>query len=102
MTDREGQCVRCGGCCTSPTFTVELTEDLARFYSGFGVEVVHAGGKFKARVRLGTVCRFLVDCGEGIKQCEIYEHRPEMCRVFPVATSVLPRACGYAELTADD
>ncbi len=56
-------------------------------------------GRLKGRVRLGTVCRFLGDGPDGTKQCRNYDDRPEICRAFPMASSVLPRACGYAELT---
>ena len=95
MSEREGQCVRCGGCCVNPSVSVELTEDLAHFYSNFGVEVFKIGEKFKGRFRLGTICKHFTRLEDGKGSCDIYENRPNICKTYPLKDSGLHRDCGY-------
>ncbi len=71
-------CIGCGQCCVGANISVCLPEDEARFYSNFGVEVVKVGNEFKAKFRIGTVCKHF----DG-RRCEIYNQRPKVCRDYP-------------------
>ncbi len=95
MSEREGECARCGECCAFPLVTIELTEDLAAFYSYFGIEVVKVGDRFRGRFRLGTVCRHFSRTDEGKGRCGIHEQRPHICRDYPLEKNKLHATCGY-------
>ncbi len=87
---RKGECVRCGECCTNPTISVNLPEDLAAFYSYFGIEVAKINDKFKGKFRVGTVCRHY-----SVGSCDIYEQRPQICKDYPGENVGLYKSCGY-------
>ncbi len=93
----KGECNSCGQCCINPTIAVEVNEDLATFYSYFGLEVGTVGDKFKVRFRTGTVCRHLIQQDKNTMICGIYEDRPQICREYPYENSALPRQCGYED-----
>jgi len=90
-----GECKRCGQCCVNPTVTINIaSEDVAKFYQGFGIEVRRNGDKFMAVFYTGTVCRHLRRDEDNLCSCAIYEQRPEMCRNYPVSLADTHKGCG--------
>ena len=74
MCKASGECKRCGQCCVNPTITINVpTEDVARFYQHFGIEVSRNGDKFKATFHTGTVCRYLRRDENNLCSCAVYD-----------------------------
>ena len=89
-------CISCGQCCTTAQLSVIVTEDLAHYYSNFGVETFKdKEGNFVCRFRVPTICRHLSRDVNGKSSCDIYENRPQICRDYPMKNSNLHKGCGY-------
>jgi len=89
-------CTSCGQCCVNPIININLpSEDVARFYQGFGIDVIKIGDVFQAKIYIGTVCKYLIKNPDGTAKCSIYEQRPQMCREYPKKDSELHDKCGY-------
>lgn len=73
-------CLNCGRCCM---FRVKLTDsDIEEIKkAGAELEIEEKSGK-KYIKRKNNYCSYL-SIKDGKSKCEIYEHRPEICRKFP-------------------
>ena len=89
-------CIQCGQCCTTAQISIIVSEDLAHYYSNFGVETFGDGkGNLVCRFRVPTVCKHLLRDKKGKASCAIYENRPQICRDYPMKNSKLHNECGY-------
>jgi len=91
-----GKCNGCGQCCVNPIININLpSEDIAKFYQGFGIDIIKIDDIFQAKIYMGTVCKYLIKEQDGRTKCSIYDQRPEICRNYPLETSELHEGCGY-------
>lgn len=78
--NKKFNCLQCGRCCT---FHVKLTNDDIENIkkSGFALEIEEKRGD-KYIKRKNGYCPYMA-VKDGKSKCEIYSHRPDVCRNFP-------------------
>jgi Fe-S-cluster containining protein len=65
------ECSKCGQCCRSLSFIIEMTDEWREYYEAHGCKVLGD------MVLVPMVCPHLKD-----NMCDIYETRPQVCRDF--------------------
>lgn len=81
-------CTQCGRCCTNPDFMERLgisDEDMDRWRREGRQDILAKVSKERGW-RDAKPCAFLLDVGNGVHTCSIYQTRPETCREYPIAT----------------
>ena len=97
---RAYDCSKCPGYCCSYEYIIVTRSDIRRLGKRFGLAVDEAEEKFTRMVKgygrvlrhrkdtvFKSTCRFF---DQTVRQCTVYEHRPDVCRQYPE-----PKRCGY-------
>ena len=76
----DGECSNCGGCCTNfLPMTLNEFKVIKRFIHNHGIKDGYLPNYLIKNETINLVCPFR---NQDTRQCNIYEVRPEICRVF--------------------
>lgn len=98
-------CAKCGKCCTSPLQLMVSDEDIARieslghkdFHHKWRITYISKWSGKREKKIINVVDQSSGYCifhNPETKLCEIYEHRPDVCRLFPYTNFSLPEDLG--------
>lgn len=92
--EKNGECSKCGACCAAILYlTDQEIEDLKVYARDHGYMDKRPNGPAWATCVLDLDCMFL---NRTTKRCEIYDHRPSVCRVFRCSMTMGERDDVYA------